>query len=109
MPHTPGPWFSNGLPTSDKPEYRYAAAVWNTDGGGDPVPHSEEKCICTHYDNEKFRPSIEETGDNMRLIAAAPDLLAACQLVDSCNDDSLRPVPCWYPVVRAAIAKALGT
>jgi hypothetical protein len=57
-------------------------------------------------------PSSPEGLANARLIAAAPDLLAACkELIRIVDSDSVEPVElarCRFDDVRAALAKAEG-
>jgi hypothetical protein len=64
----------------------------------------------------------DEDWDNARLIAAAPDLLAACKAVLAtadtpcqpdhhglCQEHNLEPIEtCWVLLARAAIARAGG-
>lgn len=101
--HTPGPW-------------KY-------DGSSDPLPH--DKCcsaeriaaggvtiaeVATCEDDTC--PGVSEGWANARLIAAAPELLAACRELlewtrdeyqSEVNEDALGPV---WRAARAAIAKA---
>lgn len=69
--HTPGPWEHNGLESED-PKFRYAHAVWTADG---------KTPICsTTFEIGKYHTGPDDVDDaNARLIAAAPDLLAACK------------------------------
>lgn len=57
MSHTPGPWFLNS----------YMRHQIRASG------ECEEHCVAYSY------PSSANSGANARLIAAAPDLLAACK------------------------------
>ena len=85
------------------------------------VPHSSRR----HWDNEVIvatvhglevvcnRPEQSREAEhlpNANLIAAAPDLLAACQsaLSEAKERDEDMGANCW-PDVAAAIAKATGT
>lgn len=88
--HTPGPWRTK--------LYEDVLEVYaNVNGPGWLVAQWESP-----DDNDKA---------NARLIAAAPDLLAACQAIDEWHDlmaqdypEIMRP----FRMVRAAIAKATG-
>jgi hypothetical protein len=83
--HTPGPW--------DASRWRVCAE-----------PGGNIKVICDTANNKASR--TEENAANARLIAAAPDLLAACrsllaQLEFECGD--------LVSEAKAAIAKAEGS
>ena len=58
----------------------------------------------------EFHSSLAEWPERARLICAAPDLLAACELVIAWEDDDepLNFTADVYPALRAAIAKATG-
>ena len=62
MTHTLGPWQIGGELISQKGANMEIASVWS------------------HSANRRFSPSQSEADANARLIAAAPDLLAACEL-----------------------------
>lgn len=66
----------------------------------------------TVYGGQKAFSNLEERLANARLIAAAPDLLAAlCSLMDAVSDMPIVPSNCWpdeWEAARAAIAKAKG-
>ena len=90
--HTPGPWESTG------------AEVWGTHAmrfnlttGGTPMIAT----VCKHEDAERAFPYEA----NARLIAAAPELLAALQsvLANSLDSQGLADA---HKQARAAIAKA---
>lgn len=69
--HTPGPWKANGLPNTPKTDdFHYACAVWTANG---------ETPICfTGGAPGRYLDEPKEMQDaNARLIAAAPELLAA--------------------------------
>lgn len=95
--HTPGPWAIH--PVDDTMVARQLPdGTWeeiaNTDGD---------------YNQPETWPTMEA---NTRLIAAAPDLLAALQLARAYLHVSLGS-PSWkcenpYPVIDAAIARATG-
>ena len=86
MKHTPGPWEMDG-----------SGAVFGPDG--DPIMTCGLYAVC-------FGEGSEEGYANARLIAAAPDLLAACV-------EFVRKVECGearskrsYAQMKAAIKKA---
>lgn len=85
--HTPGPWTAHGTVVNQEGE-RFEYPVATT--GISPVP-------------------TEEAFANARLIAAAPELLAACQraLTVLCEYD-FDPYTDAGDILRAAIAKAAG-
>ena len=88
--HTPGPW-----------EVAYL------DKNGQSVVKAEhiEVCTCWHH----CVGSIEkEMHANARLIAAAPDMLAALQAMSAHYSGSLDHQPAYVKLGRAAIAKATG-
>ena len=101
MGHTPGPWGCDGTEV-----------------------HAEHLVICNAYrsrtDDEGNWMRSEEVEANARLIAAAPDLLAACQAIaNDCervlDGDDFSGMPdaelfrAFLDVLRPAIAKAEGT
>ncbi len=102
--HTPGPWEVD-LETG---EINAQGAVLGTIYGADDFP------CCDEDIDEEYKA-------NARLIAATPDLLAACKTMvklwdaehpdDPCAcmpealNELLPPLPCELCVVRAAIAK----
>jgi len=96
--HTPGPWTSNAFAREPDCEYFVAGpeGQWLADvgGGEDYVDHS----------------SMDTQRANARLIAAAPDLLAACEavldMVESEGRDTGRGGA--FSDMRDAIAKATG-
>ncbi len=71
MKHTPGPWFWNGV-----------ATIWNTRGKKSEVEREViiAQAACDYRDNSCVAKG-EELDANCMLIAAAPQLLQACQLV----------------------------
>lgn len=84
--HTPGPWRTEGGCLSHRVE------IWTNTGWQVGTWDDETHNICS----------------NARLIAAAPDLLAACEaLVDACDNGSRSAIEC-AEIARAAIAKAKG-
>lgn len=102
--HTPGPWFSPDGKTI-KQDYR-------------PIGLSESAgCMIGAVmggptSGPAFIEVAEEVAANTRLIAAAPDLLAALERVieemapayHDCTDDGLQE--CAWCIARTAIAKA---
>jgi hypothetical protein len=81
--HTPGPWFSNNMGLHN--------------GIGDGIAAYAADC----YPND----------DDARLIAAAPDLLAALQWIADYGDTGKCGRPAYYDMrahARAAIRKAEG-
>lgn len=90
--HTPAPWINDG--------HTISAQV-------DPAHPSYIAPICS-IDTD-WRPDILEA--NTRLIASAPDLLAALKMVDRIwsHDQTANLAPdSPAAIVRAAIAKAVG-
>ena len=79
--HTPGPWTQHGIYISkDGNDYEYPVASVST-----IIPD-------------------DEAWANARLIAAAPDLLAALESLEKMTSDL--PLPSVHNVIRAAIEKA---
>jgi hypothetical protein len=85
--HTPGPWFAEAV------DGRWR--VWDDAGIA---------CICDVHAGVEPDPSGAE---HARLIAAAPDLLAACEAV-AATTWSRNTATIIGKQVRAAIAKAKG-
>lgn len=88
--HTPGPW--------------------GIDSDGASVCHlGGPRTICradTYVPGPRYRKPLDNADRaNLRLIAAAPDLLEACRAILSLTTDE--PSPAW-DLVRAAIRKAEG-
>lgn len=81
--HTPGPWYVGG-PT----EYCFQLAI--------------EPSIGAAYGGG------EEVQANARLIAAAPEMLAALDYALAVADEGLRLGPEWRKKTRAVIVKAKG-
>ena len=102
--HTPGPWTIEDAGESDIKGEKY----WDCEIR---VPHraSIVRLMDSHH-CEEFGFSAEETQANARLIAAAPDLLAALEEIYREFGDMGGPEG-WSESVmkaRAAIAKAKG-
>ena len=89
--HTPGPW-----------------KTWKSE-----LPIDRSRITCVYQEESRTIivdiPHIpwprEEADANAHLIAAAPDLLEACENLE--NDDSAIPKYAW-DMIQAAIAKAHG-
>lgn len=92
--HTPGPWESWPHNRARHPVHSYGISA----EGGLP---------CDVADVIDFDGSPGESEANARLIAAAPDLLAACQVFLNAPHDSARRAA--KATMSAAIAKATGT
>lgn len=89
--HTPGPW---EVLDADSYAGEPALAVAATeDAGGRPV------CLCSHG---AYMPRTPEDDANAHLIAAAPELLAACKDILG----FLKAEGFDVRIVKAAIAKA---
>jgi hypothetical protein len=102
--HTPGPWILATLPTSVGSCHKIG-----------PFPAAGSRpytFACVYADG--IRPGIDddllaakELAANARLIAAAPDLLAACETAFHQTCSVGRPKD--WEQLRAAIAKAIGS
>lgn len=96
--HTPGPWM---------------ACVGNGSGSFWIVHHKTDTEDGGYFGRVEALHSTEEAREtaraNAKLIGAAPDLLAACELVVKCykGTASHEQVPAWE-AVNAAIHKAKG-
>lgn len=90
--HTPGPW--NAV------ELSYNSSAYYIYGSG----KDKRSLAVAHIP----RSTIQPMEANARLIAAAPDLLAALKLLLVCVDDEGRQREEPFVSVRAAIAKATG-
>jgi len=71
--HTPGPWHIPPIPMSDE-GWKIVSEPGTNPCDDDPAGM---EWIATAYDGDCRKP-----GPNARLIAAAPDLLAACKKAD---------------------------
>ena len=102
--HTPGPWIIDD-------EGIFA------DYNGEPIAYlvevhgDREKPLPIDYnyemDRNKFKYSrLQEHNANLRLIAAAPELLKACESVLTHYSGSLDYQPPYVALIRAAVAKA---
>ena len=97
MKHTPGPWRIVDMPQEGAPHI--AAGTTNDD-------MTLVAAIIWPYETEGWRAEDEA---NARLIAAAPDLLEALQVMTWHSGYHSPTTPCSHCAkVRAAIAKATG-
>ena len=91
--HTPAPWLIE----------------WNVAQGGEGhyITDSKDMAELSRIAVVLFHDDAEgETASNARLIAAAPELLAACRLVEQAQRDG--DYMTAFRAVSAAIAKAEG-
>ncbi|NIS53107.1 MAG: hypothetical protein GWN94_18705 [Phycisphaerae bacterium] len=95
--HTPGPWeyvydvSYTGMPDLPEPDYEYGR-----------ISSKLRWSIATIY------PDAEEWHANMRLIAAAPDLLDACEQAVLHIQAGILNAHDMSDILHAAIAKAKG-
>jgi len=90
MSHTPGPWklnFSNAEPA---------------------VTDYDNVMIAIVTTDEDKPQETEEVLANGRLIAAAPELLAALKMADDCIWGDVSEVAAWLSIAKSAIKKAEG-
>lgn len=105
--HTPGPRFTG------EPHFgRYGIYSEHTVGGGRCKQGRQSICIA-HYEGKGGSKAYHEMFKaNARLIAAAPELLEALQVVvenwSSQFERQGHAAPKWAQQARAAIAKATG-
>ncbi len=107
-PHTPGPWATDcDVPTFDGADIAYSVFINHGSGKGGEI------CSMLHEPNEGRGSDWAEGKANARLIASAPDLLAACILAansdsnvaQATNDQLLDAVANGSPeVVKGALA-----
>ena len=98
MNHTPGPWTKQG---------GYLTIYTLTDCATNAIAHTLH-----HANSNGSTVTREQAEANANLIAAAPDLLAACKRIEAWFDGcigrgELRP-NVELDAIRAAIAKAWG-
>lgn len=106
--HTPGPWRAGETPASTTDR---SIGIFTAQPGDEPME------ICTVWNDEDHEVSDEQAEADARLIAAAPDLLAACELIAlrleveqrERGDGSPFLGAAILPQLRAAIAKAHGS
>ena len=115
MKHTPGPWEIDQWPFPDE-QSRLHETVLKT------LPNGNQVVICS-FEHAAVR---ESQNANARLIAAAPELLEACEVLVErfrpggihrycwmcktalIKSDGEHNPSCLYPTFEAAIAKARG-
>ena len=110
--HTPGPWLQSWdcwAPTGSDASPKYDGfEVVNDDGW--PVAFVPIHFVSAPVKSQQTKREIDwdEASANLRLISAAPCLLAAC--IQMCNhySGSLDHQPAYVAMARAAIAKATG-
>lgn len=105
--HTPGPWSYAELANKRSDGYIRAESVRQFEGAEKPIAIAK---VCTVAPRDQVRA-------NTRLIAAAPDLLAACQDAEEflrpmdeqeCSGFTGADLDAIMATLRAAIAKATG-
>jgi hypothetical protein len=109
--HTPGPWINKHWNSNGHIEI--TADAWQSDG---PLERMV-RLYARYSEADGFTSeSISEAHANAQLIAAAPDLLAACQAVmqsvirvSGPESPVSWPSPATYYAIKAAIALASGT
>jgi hypothetical protein len=90
--HTPGPWEAIGLESDHDSDRSIMART--------PI-HGNPLAVARAYGGGILAPADPERVANARLIAAAPDLLAACKAADA-------QVSGWRIMLAKAILKAEG-
>ena len=107
--HTPGPWLVDRWPTKHHGCYGWSIRPVRQDTGA-ITGHQ----ICCQYEAPhavNFNLPADGSTDeaNLRLIAAAPELLAACEAVFKAHDTFLAELPeSLEEQLSAAIKKATG-
>ena len=111
--HTPGPWAL--APYSDCDEVINVVAGYKDLGGGQSQAHWIAECEAGVDFGDDAEAIIATNEANARLIAAAPDLLAACKDAfgtlmhePQITDRALWPLPQTLNMLQAAIDKAEG-
>ena len=96
--HTPGPW--------------HVAGLWD-DKADDCLVWDKEAAICQVFRRSEMLEPQATQAANSRLIAAAPDLLAALQKIEARSHDAIHSVTearQWVrqfrEIARAALAKS---
>ena len=108
MTHTPGPWRLEGIAGAKYPDLTQWAVLA-------PNPNAGKKGVCYSGDEYTIVFSIEDE-DDARLIASAPDLLAALEELETLGTHGSAPsFTDWTAfhdkvaqIARAAILKARG-
>lgn len=110
MTTTPAPWFVGGMVTGPRAA---VATHWDDDEEITEIPISAGRAAVAWV--VSIGESYEQLLPDARLIAAAPDLLAACRLLLDTRyshwhriADEGEPEPEDMQAARAAIAKAEG-
>ena len=100
--HTPGPW------TASAPDHESMPA--NRCGGSDIAIHAPSGGYGIATPGVMTLATVYDSEANARLIAAAPDLLAAAELAVAWAEQVPAPYRDWPHIAsaRAAIAKATG-
>lgn len=105
--HTPGPW------RVDTTNAFGAYGVWtdySTHPGHDGAGYGLQVCsVLTVSFKQTDRETRPERGANARLIAAAPELVAACEAMIEAVDGSHAQVMFAIGVMKRVVAKAKGT
>lgn len=105
--HTSGPWQSHDDYTTDG----FVTIIGNVDGeyvDGKPEYTYDVICVC----EDEYGDRLQNVAANVRLIAAAPDLLAACSdWMEWLDGDVSHPFAADHEdkmlaAMRAAIARA---
>lgn len=109
--HTPGPWEVIGQHVFTKLGATNAHGSKAHDRDGWNIA-TINPWACTNQDGEDEDMPVSETMANASLIAAAPELLEALEMIvaeaDSYTARTGKPVYNWLDQARSAIAKARG-
>jgi hypothetical protein len=112
--HTPGPWLVNYA--EDRFDSK-RSTIEIVDGSYDSLNHEQGPLVLAKLNVIPFAPHMDEPLANARLIASAPDLLAALEIIlsstcgdigDDGYDGCIRIEAKALEHVRAAIFKATG-
>lgn len=106
MAHTPGPWRADFFPEG-------IGGIWNVyDRDGKSLhnqAHNDRPMVYRTEAGKVVTVTPEEIEANARLIAAAPDLLAACEgLLPHCSSTPAADQRPWIVAAYSAISKAKG-